>query len=89
MSNNGSTKVKRAGTRFGGNLKLARLARGLDRMTVAKASGVPWSSVRSIEAGAFRPTWEVAKKLAAGVGVGVKTLEDSDLADRVREVFGE
>ena len=61
-------------SRFGRNLKTARLARNLTQQGVAAAAGVKHTYVSKVENGQANLTLDVAARLAAAVGMKVTDL---------------
>ena len=64
-------------SRFGRNLKIARLARNLMQEAVAAAAGVKHTYVSKVENGQANLAFDVAARLAAAVGMKVTDLIQS------------
>ena len=56
-------------TTFGDRLRELRAAAELTQAALAEKAGIQVNSVARLERGAYQPSWDVVRKLAAALGV--------------------
>jgi transcriptional regulator with XRE-family HTH domain len=71
---------------FGEKLRELREAKGLSRMALADACGVPFGTIHGYESGRRAPAFATTLKLAKALGVDCTAFADcEDLADEEKE----
>jgi transcriptional regulator with XRE-family HTH domain len=68
--------MKQSAISFARKLKDLRKAKGLTQVALAKASGMPVSTIRDYEQGKREPLFSNAHKIARGLGVSMDALAD-------------